>query len=101
MTRREQLEQMLAGSPNDLFLKYAVAMAYSSEGDSAEAQRRLADINLTHPDDVASWFQRGKLLAKLGEEDAARDVLTSGIATAQRMGNDHAEGEMRGFLEML
>ena len=65
MTRREQLEQMLAGSSNDLFLKYAVAMAYSSEGNNAEAERRLADINLTHPDDVASWFQRGKLLAKL------------------------------------
>ena len=34
MTRREKLEQMLAGSPGDTFLLYALALARSSEEDN-------------------------------------------------------------------
>lgn len=101
MTRREQLEQLLAASPGDAFLQYAVAMTCLSDGQPAEAARRLADINQQHPDNVAAWFQRGKVLAQLGEEDDARSVINSGIAVARRVGDSHAEGEMRAFLDML
>jgi len=101
MTKREQLEQMLAANPNDAFLKYALAMTYASEGQTAEAARRLATYNVEHPNDVPGYFQRGKLLAKLGEEDDAREVLQTGIAVARRVGDSHAEAEMTAFLDML
>lgn len=101
MTKREQLEQMLAASPNDAFLKYALAMTYASEGQTAEAARRLAVYNVEHPNEVPGYFQRGKLLAKLGEEDEAREVLTAGIAVARRVGDSHAEAEMTAFIDLL
>lgn len=101
MSRREQIEQLLASNPDDAFLQYAVAMAYASEGQIAEGSRILGLINVQHPDNVAAWFQRGKLLAQLGEEDEARTVLQSGMATARRVGDAHAEGEMRAFLDMI
>lgn len=101
MSRREQLEKMLAASPDDLFLKYSLAMLLASEGEEEEAAEKLAAINQEHPDDVAAWFQRGQILARIGEVEESREVITAGIAVAQRVGNDHAEGEMRGFLDML
>lgn len=101
MTKREQLEQMLAASPNDAFLKYALAMAYASEGQTAEAARRLGVFNQEHPQDVPGFFQRGKLLAKLGEEDEARAVLKQGIQVARQVGDSHAEAEMTAFIDML
>lgn len=101
MSRREQLEQMLAVSPDDLFLKYALAMTLAGEGDDEAAAAKLAVINQAHPEHVSAWFQRGQILARIGEVEESREVIIAGIAAAQQAGNDHAEGEMRGFLDML
>ena len=101
MPSREQLQKMLERDPTDLFLNYALAMQCASEGDEEEAAERLARICIDHPDDVASWFQRGQILYRLGEVDESRAVIVSGIEVAQRVGNAHAEGEMRGFLDLL
>ena len=101
MPNRAALEKMLETNPNDLFLNYALAMQCASDGEEEEAVERLAQINIDHPDDVASWFQRGQILNRLGETDEAREVITAGIEVARRVGNAHAEGEMRGFLDLL
>lgn len=101
MPSREQLEQMLEANPADTFLRYSVAMACASEGQDEEAVNRLKSLCESDPDHVPAWFQRGQILARLGEDDEARDVLTTGIATAQRVGDSHAEAEMRAFLDML
>ena len=42
MTRREKLESMLADSPDDPFLRYALALALDSEGDTTGAIAKLA-----------------------------------------------------------
>jgi len=101
MSRREQLEKMLEADPSDVFLQYSVAMAYAGEGQEEEAVERLKALCESAQDHVPAWFQRGQILARLGEEDEARDVLQNGIQTARRVGDSHAEEEMRAFLEML
>jgi Flp pilus assembly protein TadD len=99
--RREQLAQLLTQSPDDVFLRYALAMEIAKEGDLPEAVSQLAAITDDEPDYVPAWFQRGQLLAREGESDQARDVLRQGIDAARRTGDAHAEGEMTGFLETL
>lgn len=101
MADRERLEEMLAASPNDEFLKYALAMTFVSEGNPDEALCHFAAMNETHPDYVGAWFQRAQLLAKQGEIDEARSVVESGIEAARRIGDAHNEAEMRGFLDLL
>ncbi len=101
MPSREQLEQMLAVDPTDVFLKYAVAMTCGSEGDVGGAITRLAQLVVDHPDYVPAWFQRGQLLAGADRVEESRDVLSEGIVVARRMGDSHAEGEMTEFLESL
>lgn len=101
MPSREQLEQLLALDPTDVFLSYAVAMTCASEGDVGEAVTRLAQLVVDHPDYVPAWFQRGQLLAGLDRVEEARGVLAEGIVVARRVGDSHAEGEMIEFLESL
>ncbi len=101
MPTRHELELLLDADPADVFLNYAVAMACASEGDPAEAVSRLDRLIDSHPDYVPAWFQRGQLLAGLGQVDEARQVLARGIEVASRVGDDHARQEMTEFLESL
>jgi predicted Zn-dependent protease len=101
MADRKQLATMLEANPGDVFLQYALAMATARDGDIHEALELLATINTRHPDYVGAYFQRAQLLARDGEPEEARDVITAGIAVAQRIGDAHNEAEMRGFLDLL
>jgi hypothetical protein len=41
----------------------------------------------------------GQLLLRQGDTEAARSVLTKGLAAAQRVGNRHAESEISALLD--
>ena len=101
MSRREQLEEMLAAEPDDTFLHYALALELTKGTDRPAGLQRLADMNVRFPDHVPAYFRRGQLLAEDGEDEAARAVLRQGMAAAQRTGDDHAAAEMRELLESL
>ena len=101
MSRREQLEEMLESDPADVFLRYALAMQYVSEGDSAAGLERLQQLIDHAPKYVAAYFQKGQLLVQEGEIDSAKEILTRGIEVSREVGDTHAEGEMNDFLETL
>jgi predicted Zn-dependent protease len=101
MPRREQLEEMLQSDPDDVFLNYALAKAFVSEGDLTGAFQRFDRVIELDPDYVAAYFQKGQALVEAQQPDAARDVLARGIEVAQRTGDTHAMAEMSAFLESL
>src|SRR5438552_3678217 len=101
MTRREKLEAMLQEDPDDSFLKYAVAMQCATEGDEPAGIRHLEELLERDPHYVPAYFQAAQLLAKGSDIERSKQLLTHGIAVAHTAGDDHAEGEMRGFLEQL
>ncbi len=101
MPRREQLEEMLKSDPDDVFLQYALAMVFVSEGDTAAGLQRLRGLIDQNPDYVAAYFQAAQLLAADDAVDDAKDVVSSGIEAARRTGDQHAESEMSEFLRAL
>jgi len=101
MSRREQLESMLADSPSDTFLRYALAMELASEEaheHSLEIHRHLMDDD---PPYVPSFFMSGQQLVKLDRIEEAQEILAAGIAQARIQGDSHAAAEMSEFLESL
>lgn len=92
---------MLESDPADVFLRYALAMQYVSEGDSAAGLERLQQLIDHAPKYVAAYFQKGQLLVQEGEIDSAKEILTRGIEVSREVGDTHAEGEMNDFLETL
>lgn len=101
MNRRQKLEAMLADSPDDSFLRYALAMQCATDGDDAAAVAGMNVLIESDPHYVPAYFQLAQILVRLGENDHARQTLARGIEMARRAGDDHAEGEMRGFLEQI
>lgn len=101
MGRREQLEQLLAEDPDDVFLHYALATEDVKLGDLQEGLRRFRDLNQRFPDYVPGWFKHAQVLAEAGAPDEAREVGTRGLETARRVGDLHAAGELAEFLNLL
>ena len=52
MSRREQIESMLADNPSDTFLRYALAMELANDDETAEQcldlHRGLMPVSYTH-----------------------------------------------------
>ena len=100
-TRKQQLEELLADDPNDAFLRYGLAMEYSSAGDDEGAIRTLRQMIADKLDYVPAYQQAGQIFMRLDRLDEAREAFQQGIALAKRVGNEHAAGEMEGFLDTL
>jgi thioredoxin-like negative regulator of GroEL len=100
-TRRQMLEEFVAAKPNDAFARYGLAMDCANSGDAEAADMHFKALMTTHPEYIAAYFQYGQFLARTGRTAEARATLTTGIATAQRTGDDHARSEMEAALAEL
>ncbi len=101
MEKRAQFEAMLAQSPDDVFILYALAMLDVSDGLNDSALARFERLIELDGDYVPAWFQSGQLLARIGRSTEARNTLQQGIAVAERIGDRHAVLEMNDFLDGL
>jgi thioredoxin-like negative regulator of GroEL len=101
MTRREKIERMLADDPDDVFLRYSLAMELDKEGRNDESLVKFRELAAGDPPYVAAFFMAGQQLARLGRTDEARAILREGIEAARAQNNAHAAGEMSEFLASL
>ncbi len=96
MSRKAQIEAMLADSPQDSFLRFALAKEHEKEGAAAGAREVYEAIVADDPDYPGTYYHLGKLLEKLGEDAEAWRVYTTGIAVTKRLGEKHAMSELAG-----
>jgi predicted Zn-dependent protease len=101
MSRRDQLEALLAEEPGDIFLRYAIAMECKKEGNPEEAVERMRELTVADPPHVPAFFMAAQYLTELGEIASARTLLREGIEQARRQGDQHAAGEMSEYLQTL
>jgi len=103
MARVDRIRALLAESPDDPELHYALAMEHSSAGDDAgcvDVLRALIGTFAAAPF-IPAYLQAGQALARLDRTDEAAAVLRDGIAAAERVATPaalHARGEMLGLL---
>ncbi|MDR6735085.1 tetratricopeptide repeat protein [Sphingobacterium sp. 2149] len=100
-TRLDQLNEFLKESPEDPFLKYAIAAEYLKQGNEQEALSRFEDLVQSNPDYVGTYYHLGKLYEKLSREESAIATYRSGIEIARKSRNFHALGELQGALAVL
>jgi predicted Zn-dependent protease len=101
MDRAEMLKQFLEQNPNDAFARYGLAMEYSRTGAVETALAEFKKLLQLHPDYTAGYQMAGQMLATAGRAAEARQMLESGLASAQRTGNKHAQEEMQAMLQEL
>jgi hypothetical protein len=101
MSRREKIEAMLADEPNDVFLRYSLAMELDKEGDHEASLARLGELTHDKPPYVPAFFMAAQQLVRLNRVNEARTFLRDGIDAARVQNNAHAAGEMSEFLASL
>jgi tetratricopeptide (TPR) repeat protein len=101
MSRREKIEAMLHDDPGDTFLRYSLAMELDKEGDHETSLAKFAALARDDPPYVPAFFMAGQQLARLGQFDEARAILSNGIQAARAQNDMHAAGEMSEFLVSL
>lgn len=100
-TRRQKLEEFVAGHPGDAFARYGLAIECVNAGDHDAAEAQFRALLETSPGYVAGYYHFGQLLVRLKRTDEARKILSSGVAVAQKAGNQHALEEMSAALAEL
>src|SRR5262245_19917592 len=100
-SRKQQIEEMLADTPDDPELHYMLAMEHTSAGDDVGAVGCFLKLLGVAPDYAPAYHQAGRALHRLGRITEARTILQRGIPIALNKGNDHAAGEMQELLNNL
>ena len=100
-SRLEILLEFIKADPKDSFARFGVAMEYARLGENDQALENFRKLWELNPDYTAAYFQAGKLLAKIGNGDMARQVLGAGIQAAARANDQHAKSEMESALAAI
>jgi Flp pilus assembly protein TadD len=100
-TRRQLLEEFVAGKPEDAFSRYGLALECMNNGDSAAADLHFRALLERNADYIPAYLMYAQLLAREDRKVEANLVLTNGIAAAARIGNQHARSEMEALLAEL
>ncbi|MCG2617091.1 hypothetical protein LZZ85_22540 [Terrimonas sp. NA20] len=101
MDRVQKLKDFLQKTPNDSFLRHALALEYIKAGDDKAAREEFEGL-LTHdPGYVGSYYHLAKLLERTATTEEAIAAYEKGIEQAKKAGDMHALGELRGAYEEL
>ncbi len=100
-TRRQMLEEFVAKKPDDAFSRYGLAMECMNSGDSAAADTHFRTLLERTADYIPAYLIYGQLLARESRPEEAKQVLSKGIATASKKGDQHACAEMEALLNEL
>ena len=101
MDRKEKLKEFLAQSPNDNFLKHALALEYVKEGNETAAQELFENILNTTPDYIGSYYHLAKLLERTGNAENAIKWYEKGMDAAKAAKDNHAFNELQAAYEDL
>lgn len=99
--RLDKLKAMHEQEPEDTFCTYGIAMEYLKEENWDEA---LAWLNRTlgiDPDYAYAWYQKGRLLSRIGRAEDAHEALKLGLAAARKQNDAKALSELESLLTSL
>ncbi|MGC4033715.1 MAG: hypothetical protein QM754_18680 [Tepidisphaeraceae bacterium] len=95
MPRLDQLQALLAKTPNDPFLTYGIALEHKKAGQPDSAIEWLDKTLALDAKYCYAYYQKGQVLESQGKYDAARIVYAGGIKAAREAGDAHAQGEIQ------
>jgi Tfp pilus assembly protein PilF len=100
-SRISQIIQLLEKTPEDTFLKHALALEYLKLGEEEKARNCFTDLLTKNPDYVGSYYHLALLLDKLGERTEAIRFFEQGMQVAKAKGDTHAFNELRSAYEEM
>jgi Tfp pilus assembly protein PilF len=97
-TRRQMLEEFVSKRPDDAFSRYGLALECMNSGDTTAANDHFRALLAQNADYVPAYLMYAQMLARESRNDEARQILSTGIETAAKNGDQHARSEMEALL---
>lgn len=101
MNRIQQLKDFLKESPDDPFLRYAIALEHLKIQEDEKALDIFRNLLITNPMYVGTYYHIGKLQEKMELFDDALDSYEKGMTVAKKMNDRHSFNELQGAFNML
>lgn len=101
MDRIEKIQDLLQKSPDDNFLRHALALEHIKAGNDIAARNLFEEILNDHPDYIGSYYHLAKLLERNGEIQIAIQWYEKGMAAAKKAGDNHSYNELYSAYEDL
>jgi len=99
--RLEQLQLFLKSTPEDPFLRYAIALEHLKLQDETKALALFSELIETNPSYVGTYYHLGKLLEKQEQYDTALSTYEKGINIATQLNDSLSLRELKGAYNML
>ncbi|MCC6285937.1 MAG: tetratricopeptide repeat protein [Phycisphaerales bacterium] len=99
MPTLDQLRKLLAAEPGDSFLLYGMAQELARLNRGSESLAYFDKCLAADPEYLYAYYHKARVLAELGQTEAARSTLTQGLARAAA--DLRAASEMRSLLDSL
>jgi Tfp pilus assembly protein PilF len=99
MEKIEKLKSFLIDSPQDSFLKHALALEYIKMGNETEARKLFLEILERDPTYIGSYYHLARLLERTGETKNAKNWYEKGLIAARQAGDIHAYNELQAAYE--
>ncbi|MCE2726525.1 MAG: hypothetical protein LW698_07065 [Planctomycetaceae bacterium] len=100
-SRREKIEALLKDDPDDVFLRYSLALELESTPDWEAGLEILEDLARATPPYVPAFHMAARSLIQQDRVTDARRALREGIEAARAAGASHAAAEMSELLMSL
>lgn len=95
------LERMLERRPDDVRLRFGLALEYMNAGRTQDGIRELRAYLAASDDEGNAWGRLGAALRAAGQDDEAREAYRRGIEAAERHGHptmvEEFEEELEGW----
>lgn len=99
--RIEQLQTFLNDTPNDPFLRYALALEYLKIDQAEHSLQLFIELTQTNPNYVGTYYHLGKLQQQLQQYDEALATFEQGMTVAQHQKDNHSYSELSNALDEL
>lgn len=101
MDRISKLKEYLATTPEDSFLKHALALEYIKVDNDLDARDLLEDVLEKDPNYIGSYYHLGKLLERVNDNDLALQWYAKGLIASKAAGDTHSYNELQSAYEEL
>ena len=101
MERIEKLKALLQESPDDSFVRHALALEYIKLNNDQEARSIFEGLLERDENYIGSYYHLGKLLERCHEREAALKWYELGMKKAKEKGDRHAFNELQSACEDL
>ena len=101
MDKLALLTEILTQNPSDNFARYGLAMELIAQNRTEDGLAEFDKLIAQSADYVPAYQMSAQTLAKLGRTEEAIARLHTGIAAANRTGNQHALAEMDALRDEL